>query len=71
MTDTIDTQRVRVDKRSGAGALHLLLAEYRRAIEAETFYENLKRSSKTALAQDGMSYSDIPRRVFDELYSLT
>jgi hypothetical protein len=52
-----------------AGVLHLLLTEYRRAIAADVLYEDLKRRNAVARTREGIACSDIPRRVFDELYS--
>ena len=47
----------------------LMLAEYRRAIEAERYCDHLKRMSTTALARQGLAHADIPRRVFDKFYA--
>jgi hypothetical protein len=59
------------------GYLHALAAvcasiivEYRRAIAAEKHYVSLKRESDTDLAHEGTTRSDIPRRVFEEFYSI-
>ena len=52
-----------------AGFFHLLLTEYRRAIAADVLYENLRRRNAVARTREGIACSDIPRRVFDELYS--
>ena len=46
-----------------------IVIEYRRAIAAEQHYVSLKRQSDTALAHEGTARSDIPRRVFEEVYS--
>jgi hypothetical protein len=47
-----------------------IMVEYRRAIAAEKYYVSLKRESDTALAHEGTARSDIPRRVFEEFYSI-
>jgi hypothetical protein len=59
-----------------SGHLHALalvcaaiVKEYRLAMAAEDYYAGLKRASDTALAREGMGRGDIPRRVFEELYS--
>jgi hypothetical protein len=52
-----------------SGFLHLLLTEYRRAIAADVLYDDLKRRNAAARTREGIACSDIPRRVFDELYS--
>jgi hypothetical protein len=52
-----------------AGFLRVLLTEYRRAIAADGLYEDLKRMNAVARAREGIACSDIPRRVFDELYT--
>ena len=59
------------------GYLHALamvcadvVVEYRRAIAAEKHYVSLKCKSDRALAHEGTARSDIPRRVFEEFYSI-
>ncbi|MDX6242010.1 MAG: hypothetical protein QOG10_6881 [Kribbellaceae bacterium] len=59
------------------GYLHALAAvcagiivEYRRAVAAEKHYASLKCESDTALAHEGTARADIPRRVFEEFYSI-
>ena len=52
-----------------AGLLRTLLTEYRRAIAADVLYEDLKCMNAVARTREGIARSDIPRRVFDELYS--
>ena len=52
-----------------AGFFQILLTEYRRAIAADARYEDLKRMNAVARMRDGVACSDIPRRVFNELYS--
>ena len=47
-----------------------IVIEYRRAIAAEKHYASLKCESETALAREGTARSDIPRRVFEEFYSI-
>ena len=47
-----------------------LSAEYRRAIAAERRYDELKRMAATSLAREGLAAADIPRRIFNEFYSL-
>jgi len=47
-----------------------IVIEYRRAIAAEEHYASLKRESDTVLAHEGTARSDIPRRVFEEFYSI-
>lgn len=71
MVDIADVHEAR------PGYLHALamvcasiIVEYRRAIAAEEHYASLKRESDTALAHDGTARPDIPRRVFEEFYSI-
>ena len=52
-----------------AGFFRTLLTEYRRAIAADRLYEELKRMNAGARRREGLAGSDIPRRVFDALYS--
>ena len=59
------------------GYLHALamicagvVREYQQAIAAEEHYVSLKCASDTALAHEGTARSDIPRRVFEEFYSI-
>lgn len=52
-----------------AGFFRILLTEYRRAIAADALYEELKRMNAVARTREGIAGSDIPRRVFDELYT--
>jgi hypothetical protein len=56
---------------SGPGFIGVVLAEFKRAVAAEQRYEDLKRTSAAALACDGIVRADIPRRIFEEFYSLT
>ena len=51
-----------------AGLFRVLLTEYRRAIAADELYDELKRMNAGARRRKGIAGSDIPRRVFDELY---
>jgi hypothetical protein len=51
-----------VARRGRSTALGLLLAEYRRAVAAEAFYEELRRGGAG-------SRSEIARAVFEQLYS--
>ena len=48
--------------------LKLLLAEYRRAVAAEEFYEQL-RSASGATSTRKVPRSEVARAVFDTLYS--
>ena len=52
-----------------AGFFHLLLTEYRRAIAAAALHEDLRRMNAVARTREAMACSEIPRRIFDELYS--
>jgi len=52
-----------------AGFLRTLFTEYRSAIAADVLYEELKRMNAVERTRDGIAGADIPRRVFDELYS--
>ena len=47
-----------------------IVLEYRRAMAAEKQYVSLKRKSDTALAHEGTARSGIPRRIFEEFYSI-
>ena len=53
----------------GLGFVFTLFAEFSRAVAAEQRYEELKRRSKAALVREGIAQPDVPRRVFEELYS--
>ena len=44
---------------------------FRRAGAAEQRYEQLTRASAAALARDGIVRTDLPRRIFEEFYSLS
>jgi predicted N-acyltransferase len=46
-------------------------AEFRRAIAAERRYDELRRKDAAGLALEGIAGAEIPRRVFEEFYSLT
>jgi len=48
-------------------AMKLLLAEYRRAVAAEAFYEQLRSASGAGSSQK-VPRSEIARAVFDRLY---
>ena len=52
--------------------LHVVRAEFQRAVAATRRYEHLKRArAAAALARDGILPADIPRRIFEEFYAST
>ena len=53
----------------GLGFVFIVVAEFRRAVAAEQRYEELKGKSTAALVREGIAHPDVPRRVFEELYS--
>jgi hypothetical protein len=53
----------------GLGFVLIAFAEFRRAVAAERRYEALKGMSTAALVREGIAHPDVPRRVFEELYS--
>lgn len=69
MVDLADIHVARIGASPALRTIRLLVTEYRRAMAAEDYYDGLKRMSATALAQQGITRRDIPRRVFDDLYS--
>ena len=60
-----DRQTVRAGRFQG---LRLLLAEYRRAVAAEAFYEQLRCASGATTSRKAPR-SEIARAVFEELYA--
>ena len=58
-------------RRPGLELLLAILAEFRRARAAEQRYEKLRRAGAAALARDGIVRTDLPRRIFEEFYSLS
>jgi hypothetical protein len=66
-----DPRKVQTWHWSRLGLFGVLLAEFRRAVAAEQRYEHLKRASAACLARDGIAPADIPRRIFEEFYSLS
>ncbi len=52
-----------------AGFFQILLTEYRRAITAAALHEDLKRMNAVVRTREDIACSEIPRRIFDELYS--
>jgi hypothetical protein len=64
-------REIRNCRSSKLGFFRVILAEFRRAVAAERRYEDLRRADTTALARAGMVRADIPRRIFEEFYSLT
>ena len=69
MKDATVGSGARTRLRQIAGLFHLLLTEYRRAIAAAALHEDLRRMNAVARTREGMAWSEIPRRVFDEFYS--
>jgi hypothetical protein len=45
--------------------------EFRRAVAAERRHSELKHMDTTALVREGITRTDVPRRVFEEYYSST
>jgi hypothetical protein len=54
----------------GFGFVFIAFTEFRRAVAAEQRYEDLKGRSTAALAREGIARADVPRRIFEEFYSL-
>jgi hypothetical protein len=54
----------------GFGFVFIVFTEFRRAVAAEQRYEDLKGRSTAALAREGIARADVPRRIFEEFYSL-
>ena len=54
----------------GGGRLQQVVAEFRRAFEAERRYRQLRYLDPAALAREGLVPSDVPRRIFEEFYSI-
>jgi hypothetical protein len=52
----------------GGGWLQQVVAEFRRASEAEQRYRQLRHLDPAALAREGLVPSDVPRRIFEEFY---
>jgi hypothetical protein len=50
--------------------LPVVFDEFQRAVAAARRYEHLKRADAAALACDGISAADIPRRIFEEFYAI-
>ena len=68
-TDVLQQSEDRQVIRTGRfAALKLLLAEYRRAVAAEQFYEEL-RSASGAKPSGKVPRSEIARAVFEKLYA--
>jgi hypothetical protein len=64
-----EIHRIRPGHWLGLGFVFIVFAEFRRAVAAEQRYEELKRNSTAALVRAGIARPDVPRRVFEELYS--
>ena len=64
-----EIHRIRPGHWLGLGFVFIAFAEFRRAVAAEQRYEELKGKSTAALAHEGIAHPDVPRRVFEELYS--
>lgn len=54
---------------SGPGFHAALLAELGRALAAERRYHELRHAGAAARARDGLSTTDISRRIFEEFYA--
>jgi hypothetical protein len=50
------------------GFVLVLLTEFKRAIAAERRLSDLRYMDRAALAREGISRADVPRRIFEEYY---
>jgi hypothetical protein len=61
---------IQSDHWPGFGFVFIVFTEFRRAVAAQQRYEDLKGKGTAALAREGIARADIPRRIFEEFYSL-
>jgi hypothetical protein len=65
----LDAHAAKTGDRPGLRLFLVILAEFRRAIAATQRYKELKCMGTSALACEGITRADIPRRIFEEFYS--
>jgi hypothetical protein len=66
----LEIHRIQSGHWPGFGFVFIAFTEFRRAVAAEQRYEYLKGRSTAALAREGIARADVPRRIFEEFYSL-
>jgi hypothetical protein len=70
-SSALEIHRIQPGHWLGFGFVFIVFAEFRRAAAAEQRYEELKGRSTAAVAREGIAHPDVPRRIFEEFYSLS